>query len=151
MPIYIDVITLWIINKNSPSLNYHSIRAFLCWSSFYTINESALGRAHVVVPSAKLSLHLSLLSILTTSYSSAAVGPYLHSRPRLSPSSTEAFFSTKSLQRNICHRDLPCLHHHEFCPSSSSAASVTLLHNTNSRVLVSLCITVLVHFAAQFT
>jgi len=112
-------------------------KPFLCWSFFYAINESAFGHAHIVVPSTGPSLHLPLLSTLTVSYSSVAVDPCLHNRPRPSPSSTEASSSARSLQRDICHRDCLVLHH-EFCPSSSSAASVTLLHNTRSRVLLSL-------------
>jgi len=43
--------------------------SFFCWSSFYPINESALGRTHVAVPSARPSLHFLLLSILMASYS----------------------------------------------------------------------------------
>ena len=92
--VYFPCNPLWIIYRNFLLLQIIMVsEPFLCWSSFYAINEPALGHTHVSVPRAGLSLLLSLLSTLMVSYSGVALSPCLHSCSWLSPFSMKASFS----------------------------------------------------------
>ena len=140
---------------------------FLCWWSFYAINEPALSCAHGAVLSTGPSLYLLLLSILTPSYSSAALGTYLHGCPRPSPSSVEASspwnLSSATSTIKIClasatasfvpHHPVlllsPCciIHVVEFSLALPPLFSFILQHNSSNRVLESPSTSVLVHYA----
>ena len=105
---------------------------FLCWSSFYAINEPALGFAHVAILAPDylfIFYYCRPWQYLIPTPSSALS---YQSCPRLSPSSGEASSSVKSLQRDIYRQDLPYLNHLKFCPSSSSASVIPNLAGTEA-------------------